>query len=265
MIRVDTGRFGAALEASPWGDPILAAWRRLARDARPEGIALAALDALAREQSLCSGCGRSLRFIAAGSVAVDAYESHIARTGEVPTRTTGAGAVHDLLNALAWLAFPRIKARLNAIQAGIVAREGIGGRRGPVRDAATVFDENAALFVTADSSFAAALRERRWRSLFVEGREAFGQRVSVRLFGHALVQKLLEPYKSICAHAWIVPLPADIDTAEVDAWLAARFAAASPSLDEARPLPVLGVPGWWPANADPGFYADEAVFRPPPR
>jgi hypothetical protein len=24
---------------------------------------------------------------------------------------------------------------------------------------------------------------------------------------------------------------------------------------------VLGIPGWWPANDDPGFYADETVFR----
>ncbi|MFG5409680.1 DUF3025 domain-containing protein [Piscinibacter sakaiensis] len=31
-----------------------------------------------------------------------------------------------------------------------------------------------------------------------------------------------------------------------------------------RPLPVLGVPGWWPANADPAFYDDPAVFRPAP-
>ena len=27
------------------------------------------------------------------------------------------------------------------------------------------------------------------------------------------------------------------------------------------PLPVLGVPGWWPANELPGFYDDRAVFR----
>ena len=28
------------------------------------------------------------------------------------------------------------------------------------------------------------------------------------------------------------------------------------------PLPVLGVPGWWPANGAAGFYDDEQVFRP---
>ena len=28
------------------------------------------------------------------------------------------------------------------------------------------------------------------------------------------------------------------------------------------PLPVLGIPGWWPPNEEEGFYADEQVFRP---
>ena len=28
------------------------------------------------------------------------------------------------------------------------------------------------------------------------------------------------------------------------------------------PLPVLGIPGWWPANEDPDFYVDNRVFRP---
>jgi len=86
--------------------------------------------------------------------------------------------------------------------------------------------------------------------------------VSVRLFGHALVLQLLAPYTAICAHAWIVPLPAHARTGDVDAWLATRFAQVAPSLGDACPLPVLGVPGWWPANSDPGFYTDETVFRP---
>jgi len=29
-------------------------------------------------------------------------------------------------------------------------------------------------------------------------------------------------------------------------------------------LPVLGIPGWWPANEAPSFYDDPAVFRPAP-
>ena len=38
--------------------------------------------------------------------------------------------------------------------------------------------------------------------------------------------------------------------------------AASWSAKPFLPLPVLGVPGWWPANENPGFYDDADVFRP---
>ena len=35
-----------------------------------------------------------------------------------------------------------------------------------------------------------------------------------------------------------------------------------PTSRDFAPLPVLGVPGWWPANESPAFYADATVFRP---
>lgn len=41
------------------------------------------------------------------------------------------------------------------------------------------------------------------------------------------------------------------------------FAAVDLQPKPFAPLPVLGVPGWWAANAEPGFYADPAVFRAP--
>jgi hypothetical protein len=52
--------------------------------------------------------------------------------------------------------------------------------------------------------------------------------------------------------------------------LTAHVLLADPlALSEARcatkpfaPLPVLGIPGWWPANEDPRFYGDKTVFRP---
>ena len=31
-----------------------------------------------------------------------------------------------------------------------------------------------------------------------------------------------------------------------------------------RPMPVLGVPGWWEPNEAPAFYRDARVFRPAP-
>ncbi|EGD03465.1 hypothetical protein B1M_16340, partial [Burkholderia sp. TJI49] len=49
--------------------------------------------------------------------------------------------------------------------------------------------------------------------------------------------------------------------AHVDAQVAAELAARELTSRDFSPLPVLGVPGWWAANADPAFYADPAVFR----
>jgi hypothetical protein len=49
------------------------------------------------------------------------------------------------------------------------------------------------------------------------------------------------------------------------AWIDERVAAslAQEELNTAcfTPLPVLGVPGWWPQQDAP-FYADTSVFRP---
>ena len=49
----------------------------------------------------------------------------------------------------------------------------------------------------------------------------------------------------------------------LDAWLAGEIHAQQWATKPFTPLPVLGVPGWWPANETPDFYADTQVFRPP--
>jgi Protein of unknown function (DUF3025) len=176
------------------------------------------------------------------------YEAFIARTGAVPTRDDP----HDLLNGIAWLAYPRTKQRLNALQSSAIAREGIAGARGELRDALTLFDENGAV-LSAPAALVDALRARDWHSLFVARRELW-QSAQLVLFGHALLEKLAQPRKAITAHVWMA------DTS--DAPLAATFSAERLTPRAFLPLPVLGVPGWWPANEDPAFYADAAVFRP---
>jgi Protein of unknown function (DUF3025) len=59
-----------------------------------------------------------------------------------------------------------------------------------------------------------------------------------------------------------VPQALGADLAAWDGWLAHRLNAAELGAKPFTPLPVLGVPGWWPANEDPAFYADVGVFRP---
>jgi len=53
--------------------------------------------------------------------------------------------------------------------------------------------------------------------------------------------------------------------AEVDAWLAGQLSAGRLAAKPFLPLPVLGVPGWWPQNGDFSFYDDAQVFRPAAR
>nr|WP_315594335.1 DUF3025 domain-containing protein [uncultured Cupriavidus sp.] len=191
-----------------------------------------------------------------------AYESHIHATGQVPTRDNH----HDAFNALIWLHFPETKRLLNRLQAEAIVRDGIQRVRGGLRDAATLFDENAAIFVSEDVALADALRGFGWRDLFVMQREAWGPTCAVMPFGHALLEKLVQPYRSITAHAWWIRTSPDTPLDRLDALLADSLARAAGQggLSGGRsfaPLPVMGIPGWCAENESPAFYDDTSVFR----
>lgn len=199
------------------------------------------------------------RFIAQAELPPgEAYEAYIFQTGGVPTRD----GLHDFFNGLCWMRFPLTKRRLNQLQAAEIATAGVGQVRGPVRDGLTLFDENAALLQAPDALWDALLA-RDWMRLLVDLRPLWAQARLV-LFGHALLEKLVSPYKSITAHVLREPVPLALgaDLAAWDAWLAQTLHAPLLARKPFTPLPVLGVPGWWSANEDPAFYADTGVFRP---
>jgi hypothetical protein len=135
-----------------------------------------------------------------------------------------------------------------------------------LRDAATIFDENAALVLTSDPGLATAIREHDWQELFVDRRKAFHDCIEVRLFGHALMEKLVSPYKAITAHAWMLQVDPGILSMPEEEKLVYLDAVVTAQLQEAldtsafTPLPVLGIPGWQEGQ-DPDFYADNKVFR----
>jgi hypothetical protein len=238
-----------------WSRPWLVPWRKrgeaIAARAAQGGL-LEALNA-ASGAGVCVAAGR-VRFVdPACQPAGEAYEAFVARTACVPT----CNNQHDFFNALVWLAFPAWKRRLNELQAEQIAHAGVGGIRGPVRDALTLFDENAAL-LQAPPELTAALRARDWHTLFVTRREAWAQ-ARITLFGHALLEKLNAPRKAITAHVWVLPVGADTASTQALQQLTPERLADRPFL----PLPVLGVPSWWLANEDAAFYDDRAVFRRP--
>ncbi|MEN3275357.1 MAG: hypothetical protein V7631_1147 [Massilia sp.] len=197
-----------------------------------------------------------------------AYEAFISATGNVPTRAN----LHDFFNGLVWQTFPLIKRELNALQAAQIAAAGVGKSRGPARDAATIFDENAALLVVRSSSegreLVDELRAHCWDAALFEKRGMFGPDAQLWLFGHALMEKLVAPRKAITAHTRVVfaddayfQLDADARRAWIDRRVAADLAGGTLTTSSFTPLPVLGVPGWWPGQ-DRDFYLDTSVFRP---
>ena len=189
-----------------------------------------------------------------------AYEQFVSDCGQCPTREN----LHDFFNGLCWLRFPKIKRRFNTLQVQAMQAATASGKavRGPVRDALTLFDENGAL-LQAPPALWAALQERDWRALLVDGRDSWRE-ARLTLFGHALLEKLVAPRKAITAHIYLFDLclSAAPQWAELDAGVAADLSAEKLSQKPFLPLPVLGVPGWCVANAAPAFYADPAVFRP---
>lgn len=242
-----------------WGLPWLAPWRMHAQAvdaALAQGLPVAnLLNRLADVQASGGGPAVPVRFVPQSALpAGQAYEDFIFRTGQVPTRDNA----HDLFNGLAWLAFPRTKARLNQLQAAEIAECGVQATRGPLRDALTLFDENAALLL-GPPELLQALQARRWQELFV-GRRPLWQQAQVWLFGHAAQEKLLAPRKAITAHVYLPRAP--LDAQALDESLAQDLDPAHLREKPYTPLPLLGIPGWWPENADLSFYADERVFRP---
>jgi Protein of unknown function (DUF3025) len=189
--------------------------------------------------------GLPVRFVPAAELpAGQAYEAFIARTGSVPTRNN----LHDHFNRLVWRRHPALKQRLNQLQAGHIAEHGIGAQRGPLRDALTLFDENGAVWPDAPAPLAEALRRKDWHALFITHR-ALWRHHRFEIIGHALLEQLTTaPRKGLTAHVLLAD-PLALSEAE---WAGKPF----------FPLPVLGIPDWWPANDDPAFYADAQVFRP---
>ena len=257
----------------PWYASVRAAAGRVLADGpdfgHGTGSMLAALNAQAGAQAICNQRGLPLSFVVQGALPEGtAYEAYIDATGAVPTRDN----LHDFFNALVWLSFPCIKRRLNALQAAQIALAGVGKSRGAARDGATIFDENAALLVVRDAppgrALAEALRGHDWRSAFVARRASFGPDAEICLFGHALMEKLVAPYKAITAHTRVLlagdayfALPIDARRAWIDAVMAQDLAENGLSTADFTPLPVLGIPGWWQGQ-DEDFYADASVFRP---
>ncbi len=213
--------------------------------------------------------GLPIEFVEASPLGATSYEAMIFESGRVSTRLPELGApidvVHDYLNALMWFAWPRTKAALNAAQyqsANALPDSNVSAtsQRGTYRDRLTLLDESGVVVVCTEA-MGALFAARSWASLFFENRSAIvNGDFQVFVLGHGLLQRLQAPFKSITAHAWVLPLDS---LSNVDAQMAARL----PTLGRSQPLPVMGMPNWhqswFEGVQNAAFYNDQNVFRTP--
>ena len=244
-----------SLASVEWSAPWLAPYAELGQ--RVAGQVAAGLSSAEALNGALAPRSTPVRFVPQSDLPAGvAYESYIFDSDCCPTRE----GLHDFFNGLAWLLFPQTKRRLNHLHVAQISQTGIQPVRGPARDALTVFDENAAFFQGPDALWD-ALVAKDWHRLFVTLRPQW-QEAHLVLFGHALLEKLVYARKPITAHVFRARAATN-SIADMDAWVAAQLTAEMLATKPFAHLPVLGVPGWWPENADPAFYADTSVFRPP--
>jgi Protein of unknown function (DUF3025) len=241
-------------------------------------------------QCAVSGGGHALHFRQSLLDETLGYEPGIFKTGQVPCRTVAGGFSlvqerHDFYNALVWLMFPKSKARLNLLsmqalnapESGetkradqtIGNRVSTAARRGPLRDAITVFDENALLLLCTDSRLTDLLAAMQWHDLLVSQRAQWqsAETIVPVCFGHALLQKLEAPYKAITGHSFVLSMTVKQviagrdDAGLVDAILCEQLTQEVLIAKPFLPLPVLGIPDWCYENQDAKYYDDTQVFR----
>jgi Protein of unknown function (DUF3025) len=229
---------------------------------------LQALNRLAQDKT--NFLNQPIRFVApqVENLAVPHYELRVARQGEIVTRECW----HDLFNALVWVAFPHAKAAISEMHARII--EARGGaelkQRSVERDVLTLFDEGGAIVVSEAAELFLLLKGFQWKKLFWEQRDKVMTRARIYLFGHALLEKMLDPFNGITAKTLCFQVPSgwlneDIawQIAQLDKSLGTHFLDPGNLLDTKllSPLPVLGWPGWHGEAQSSAFYDDKEYFR----
>lgn len=269
----------------PWhpdfdaGQPLFAPLRPLLQPFRRYAAwpGLEAYQALldAQPEPLCTQHGAALKIVPQEG-RPDHFEQHYAPriylSGEIQTRTRNW---HDFFQLLTWFIFPRTKAVINAIHIPR-ARERIEGggevgRRSPMENMLSLFDEGGAVLLSSDESLLQLVRDFQWKELFWRRRAELAQKFDCVTFGHAMYEKGLAPYLGMTANTILLRVDEGYFAwtqaerlAYIDAELAALFERAERYTQprDLNPFPILGMPGWDPANAEEAYYDNSAYFRP---
>jgi len=228
----------------------------------------------AQPEPILTRSGQALKIVAQDS-RPQRFEEHYAprvyMTGELQTRGENW---HDFFQFLSWLIFPRTKAVINALHVphaeARIAAAGDPGRRSPLENMLSLFDEGGAVIIASDASLLQLIHEFQWQDLFWARRAELAHSLRCITFGHALYEKALHPYIGMTANAILLDVdqalldqPMDILLPALDERLAALFTAATTYTQpqDLQPFPILGMPGWDPGNLAADYYSNKQYFR----
>ncbi len=199
------------------------------------------------------------------------YAPRIFLSGEIQTRTENW---HDFFQFLTWFMFPKTKATINAIhipaaQVRIESETDLG-RRSPIENMLSLFDEGGAVILCSDDSMLQLIRDFKWKELFWHRRGELKTKLKLVTFGHALYEKGLSPYVGMTANCILLSVNENIlhqtnqqQLDYIDNQLAALFSKGEPykKPKDLSPFPLLGLPGWDNDNVNESYYDNTDYFR----
>ena len=217
-------------------------------------------------QQARAGKGAIPNFIPPPARALSAidFERRVVEQNELIVRPN---SLHDLLNALVWLTFPKTKRAISEAHVALGVNPD-GKTRPRRRDVLTLFDESGLIILSENDHLRALNQQHQWRELFITDRADFIKQTRTILFGHGAMEQLgnqlPQIHRGLTAKAIWLPMPITTPISALDDTLAAHVNSGERLGESERvtPLPVLGLPGWFEENESPGCYDDESVFRP---
>lgn len=195
------------------------------------------------------------------------YEEIIYTKSLIPTREENW---HDFFNAMIWGLFPNTKKLLNKLHAEDI--EAFGQKqRTKQRDAITLFDECGIVLAYESEQDKIALQQHLWLDSFWRNRDRWFNQIRPFIFGHALYEMSLSPFIGLTAKAYFIKVSdkfwnfsLDKKYQILDALLVKQISEQQSLQDNSNlsPLPLLGVPDWYPDNNQQHFYENTDYFRP---
>lgn len=227
------------------------------------------INLLFAKANIKSGGGKLLKSISPDVIKNDpslSYEMRCYVTGELETRACNW---HDLMNALVWSTFPHAKAALNRRHYSAHSSTDITKSRTPERDTLTLFDECGVIVISSENDLLELIKNFAWKEVFWKQRDVVTEKLKAFVFGHGLYEQALSPYIGLTGKAILLKVDEHLLTYSLDEQLNEIDRIVEQQVNdkslflgtfELSPLPVLGLPGWYP-DQNESFYDNKNYFR----